>query len=145
MHKILPQHAIYIRPDSRVGNRIIQIGQSKWGGRLNNFSSYNSATRLSQAFLCFVQCLFLHAALQYITDLHLLQLFVTSLPSLPQLAHALDEQLVTLLMRLVGSRNSDVLLMIWIDTPLTFSTSTRDNEMLLLLIPLLIRLISTGY
>ena len=64
------------------------MGQSSnGGGCLNNCSSCNSATRLSHCFLCFVRCFFLHAALQYITSLHLLHLFVTSVPSLPQLAH----------------------------------------------------------
>ena len=52
---------------------------------LANASSCNSATRLSH-FLCFDRCFFLHAALQYFTNLHLLQVF-TLPPSLPQLAH----------------------------------------------------------
>ena len=81
-----PQH------DSKVvwrgfnGNGRKQIGQSSRGGcSLNNASSCNSATLLSHAFLCFERCFFLHAALQYLTILHLLHVF-RSPPSLPHAA-----------------------------------------------------------
>ena len=59
---------------------------SRCGGCLNKASSCISAIRLSHFFLCFDLCFFLHAALQYVTILHLLQ-ELRLLPSLPQLAH----------------------------------------------------------
>ena len=91
----LPQHAMYLNPVFSDGNRIKQIGQSSAGGGcLNNSSSCNSAacsaaslTCSSHSFLCLCLCFFLHAALQYLTCLHLLHVLFISLPSLPQFAH----------------------------------------------------------
>ena len=86
----------------------MQIGQSSFsGGILNNFSSCNSAarlsrssssscnsaTRLSQSFLCFDLCFFLQDALQYVAALHLLQI-LGLLPSLPQLAQIVNVSLL---------------------------------------------------
>ena len=73
---------------SALGKGSMQMGHSSGGrGSLNNFSSYNSATRLSHFFLCFDRCFFLQAALQYLTESHLLHAFILSPPSLPQFAH----------------------------------------------------------
>ena len=71
------------------GRRRKQMGQSPYwgGGSLNNALSCNSATILSHCFLCFDLCFFFHAALQYFTAVHLLQM-VRLLPSFPQLAHS---------------------------------------------------------
>ena len=60
---------------------------------MNSSSSFNSATLLSHAFLCFERCFFLHAALQYLTSLHLLHVLRLP-PSLPHDAHAVVEVLV---------------------------------------------------
>ena len=50
-------------------------------------------------------CFFLHAALQYITELHLLHVFVISLPSLPQLAHVLNISVLLLVSAVLILRN----------------------------------------
>ena len=88
LHIVFSAACHVLLPLSIDGNRRKQMGQSPcWGGgSLNNASSCNSATRLSHCFLCFDRCFFLHAALQYLASLHLLQIF-RLLPSLPQLAH----------------------------------------------------------
>ena len=82
---IFPQHVWKVVWPESNGNVRRQIGQSsRGGGSLNSSSSCNSATRFSHAFLCFDRCFFLHAALQYLTILHLLH--VLRLP--PSLPHA---------------------------------------------------------
>ena len=90
---VFPQQAMYACPKPSLGIRRKHIGQSSSnrGGCLNKASSCNCATLLSHCFLCFVRCFFLQAALQYITSLHLLHVLVTLVPSLPQLAHVLDD------------------------------------------------------
>ena len=67
----------------------VAMVESIWNGAdalslfsLNRASSCNSATYLSHAFLCFERCFFLHAALQYLTILHLLHVLVLRLPYL---------------------------------------------------------------
>ena len=87
----------------------MHIGQSSGGGGcLNSSISCNSAAclsrsscsscysanRFSHSSLCFDRCFFLHEyALQYVADLHLLQIFGL-LPFLPQLAQV-DTSLVS--------------------------------------------------
>ena len=108
-----PQHAMYVCPESNFGKSIIQIGQSSnGGGCLKSLSSCSlaafSAALLrcsSQSFLCFDLCFFLHAALQYITILHLLHVFVMPLPSLPQLAQILDKPFNVLLLDIMSYVN----------------------------------------
>ena len=96
LHIVFPQHVWYILPVYSDGRSRKQIGQSpnSDGGGLNSFSSCNfaarSAARLqcsSHCSLCLCRCFFLHAALQYFVILHLLHVFILSLPSLPQLSH----------------------------------------------------------
>ena len=87
----LPQHDSKIVNRESSGNGRKQIGHSSGGGgSLNSSSSCNSATLLSHAFLCFERCFFLHAALQYLTSLHLLHVLRLP-PSLPHDAHAVVE------------------------------------------------------
>ena len=86
-----PQHVWKVVRCDSIGKGRKHIGQSaRGGGSLNKASSCSSATRLSQAFLCFDRCFFLHAALQYLTILHLLHLLRLP-PSLPHEAHAVVE------------------------------------------------------
>ena len=87
----LPQHKWKVISPGSNGNSRKQIGQSSGGGcSLNNASSCNSATLLSHAFLCFDRCFFLHAALQYFTNLHLLHVLRLP-PSLPHEAQFVVE------------------------------------------------------
>ena len=61
------------------------------GGSLKNFSSYNSAARFLQAFLCWGRCAIWHSRLQYFTNLHAVHDLRPQLISslLPQLAHVM--------------------------------------------------------
>ena len=83
----LPQHDLKVVWPVSNGNGRKQIGQSSRGGcSLNSSLSCSSATAtlFLHTFLCFDQCFFLHAALQYLTIWHLLH--VLRLP--PSLPHA---------------------------------------------------------
>ena len=77
----LPQQGLKVIPAFN-GNGRKHIGHSSRGCSLKRASSCNSATLLSHAFLCFDRCFFLHAALQYLTILHLLHVLRLP-PSLP--------------------------------------------------------------
>ena len=94
---ILPQQNWKAVWSGSNGNIRKQIGHSspRGGCSLNSSSSCNSATRLSHAFLCFDWCFFLHAALQYLTILHLLHVFrlPPSLPHDAQLKFAVEVML----------------------------------------------------
>ena len=85
----LPQHEWKAPWPVSIGKGRRQIGHSsRCGCSLKSSSSCNSATRFSHAlsyFLCFDRCFFLHAALQYVTILHLLHVFRLP-PSLPHAA-----------------------------------------------------------
>ena len=101
LHITFPQHdsKVTCLPSKGSGNR--QRGHSSGGGgSLNNCSSCNSATLLSQAFLCFVRCFFLHAALQYVTDLHLLHVFrlVPCLPHAAQVCYCIFSDVSSVLL-----------------------------------------------